>query len=174
MLYGTNVILRAWSPPDLKTLGGMRNDIDLQLLLMSEPRPNPEERVRQWLQERSAQPDSVFFVIAARQDDLAIGFIQATRWDKRNRLAYLGIGLAESARGRGYASEALQLAEGYFRDVLNLRKLLLEVLATNSAALALYRNAQYSVAGTLKAHHLVRGVHEDVVIMEKRLDLPRA
>ncbi len=174
MLYGTSVTLRAWTPADLTVLGDMRNDIDLQLMLMAEPRPNPEERVRQWLQERSAQPDSVFFVIAGRQDNQALGFVQATRWDKRNRSAYLGIGLAASARGKGHAGEALRLAEGYFRNVLNLRKLLLEVLSTNSAALALYRNAQYTVAGTLKAHHLVRGVHEDVVIMEKRLDLPQA
>lgn len=174
MLYGNRIALRAWAPADVAALGAMRNDIDLQLLLMAEPRPNSEERVRHWLQERSAQADSVFFVIAESETNHPLGFIQATRWDRRNQTAYLGIGLAAAARGKGVASQALRLMEDYLHDVLNLRKLLLEVIGTNARALELYRRAGYAVAGTLRAHHLIRGVHEDVVIMEKRLDSPQA
>lgn len=173
MLHGHRVTLRAWTPSDLPLLSEIRNDIDAQLMLMSEPRPNSEERVRQWLQDRSAHPDSVFFVIARNEDNRAIGFVQAQRWERRNRTAYLGICLATPFHGQGFGRDALQLMEGYLQDVLNLRKLLLEVLASNASALALYQWAHYQVAGVLKAHHLIKGVHEDVVIMEKRLDGPQ-
>jgi RimJ/RimL family protein N-acetyltransferase len=171
MLYGNGVTLRAWTDADLPLLSNIRNDVGLQLMLMAEPRPNPDERVRQWLQEKSAQPDSVFFVIAKADDNGAAGFIQAQRWERRNRSAYLGICLATPFQGRGFAREALQLMETYLRDTLSLRKLLLEVLTTNADALDLYKRAQYQVAGVLKAHHLVNGAYQDVVLMEKRLDI---
>ncbi len=171
MLYGNSVTLRAWTAADLPMLSDIRNDVGLQLMLMAEPRPNPDERVRQWLQDRSAQPDSVFFVIARADDNAAVGFVQAQRWERRNRSAYLGICVAGSFQGLGFAREALQLMEAYLRDTLNLRKLLLEVLASNTDALDLYQRAQYQVAGVLKAHHLIHGDYQDVVIMEKRLDV---
>lgn len=171
MLSGKRAMLRPWREADLPLLSGIRNDIGLQLLLMAEPKPNPEGRVRQWLQDRSAQPDGVFFVIARADNDQAAGFIQVQRIDRRNRTGYLGICLAPGHQGEGLGADALGLMEDYLRGVMGLRKMLLEVLGENQGAIDFYRRAGYAVAGTLGAHHLMRGRFADVVIMEKRLDV---
>jgi RimJ/RimL family protein N-acetyltransferase len=169
MLFGNRVVLRPWAEVDLPVLSGIRNDLELQLALMSEPRPNSEGRVRQWLQDRSAQADTVFFVTARAADDHAVGFIQAHRIDRRNGAGYLGICLARDHQNEGLGGEAIQLLSTYLVEVMGLRKLMLEVLSDNQGAINFYLRAGFAVVGTLRAHHLMRGRFHDVIIMEKML-----
>ena len=71
--------------------------------------------------------------------------------------------------GRGYASEAIGLLLGYAVRVLGLRKLLLEVLASNERAIRSYERAGFRTVGRLEAHFSSDGALHDVVIMERLL-----
>ncbi|WP_306475584.1 GNAT family N-acetyltransferase [Methyloversatilis sp.] len=169
MLNGATVILRAWKEADVPALQMLRNDVELQEMLMAEPRPNSLERTRQWLSERSGREDGLLFVIATAADDQPAGFVQITELDRRNRTAFLGIALLSRSQGMGLGAEALALLEAYLVRVFRLRKLLLKVLTSNTRAIAFYGAASFNQAGLLSRHHASGHGYQDVLIMEKFL-----
>lgn len=169
MLTGERTVLRPAHEGDLTLLGALRNDVELQLLLLALPRPNAPWRVQEWVRDRSSDPDGLFFVVADRESDNAQGFVQVARMQPVHRVAELAICLADDARGQGYAAEAMALAEGHVRRVFDLRKLVLHVLASNARALAFYARIGYQPVGTLRRHFYHDGQFHDVAIVEKEL-----
>ena len=71
-----SVTLREWRESDIPALTALRNDRELQALLLARVRGSDEVQVRQWLRERTAGPDSLFFVVAEAVLDKCIGYIQ--------------------------------------------------------------------------------------------------
>ena len=169
MLAGQKISLRPWCDADLDFFGQLRNDIETQLVLLAQPRPNPANRVRQWLEDRSSASDGVFFVIASRLDGKAAGFVELRDIHATHGWGHLGICLDRAARGRGFAIEALELLESYARRVLMLRKIVLCVAANNTAARQLYDSTGYSTVGIHQEHFHVGGEWLDAVVMEKSL-----
>ena len=169
MLEGQRIILRPWCEADLDFFGQLRNDIETQLVLLAQPRPNSAHRVRQWLEDRSSVADGVFFVIAAKPEGRAVGFVELRDIHATHGWGQLGICLDRAARGRGFAVESLELVEAYARRVLMLRKIVLYVAANNSAARQLYDLAGYATVGIHREHYLVGGEWLDAVAMEKSL-----
>lgn len=169
MLVGSKVLLRAPLVADEEFLFEIRNDVELQLQLMTLPRANSMERVSAWLARHCSDPAALFYVIASIADNAAVGVIQLTRMDCVHGRGELGICLAERYRGRGFAAEGLQLLEEYARSVFRLRKFVLMVLDSNKRAVALYERAGYTTAGVLKEHHYLGGAFHDVRLMEKLL-----
>jgi RimJ/RimL family protein N-acetyltransferase len=170
MLQGDKLVLRAWRESDLATLAELRNDIDLQALLMTQARPNSIERVRHWLVERSSREDMVFFVVVSRRDDAVLGYVQVAGIDLVHGVGELGICLSPSAQGGNLAQEACQLLERYLVQTLSLRKLTLKVLADNARAITFYLKSGYREVGRMERQFLIDGQYEDVVIMERFLD----
>ena len=169
MLSGLRVALRPWASRDLAVLAPLRNDVALQQLLLSTPRPNPEHRVEAWVRARSEDPQGAFFVVAAAEGDGCLGFAQLTHLDPWNGTAELGLCLSGEHRGRGFGAEALGLVEGYAASVLGVRKLMLSVRADNARARRLYERAGYRVAGCWSAHFFAGGAFHDVELREKLL-----
>ena len=169
MLELGSTALRPARTEDLPLLAELRNDPELQALLLAVPRPNPTWRVEEWIRQRSSDPDGAFFVIADRESDRALGFVQITGAHPVHRRAELGICLHAQARGKGYAAEAMALAEQYGASTLGLHKLVLHVLATNERALALYARLGYRLVGTHRGHFYSGGAFHDVVVLEKEL-----
>ncbi|MDE8342812.1 MAG: GNAT family protein [Acidocella sp.] len=169
MLVGDKIVLRAWSASDLPALQSLRNNLLLQRQLMTQPRGNSLEQVREWLVSRSKNTDGLFFVVASKTSDHAVGYIQIAGLDILNGLGRLGMCVAPESQGMGYGREAITLLEVYLHDVFKLRKLTLEVLADNIAALRLYSKHCFSEVGRLKEHFYLNHKYEDVVIMEKML-----
>lgn len=170
MLQGDKVVLRAWRESDLTALAELRNDIDLQALLMAQARPNSLERVRQWLMDRNSHEDMVFFVVASRADDTVLGYMQVAGIDRFHGVGELGICLFPAARGGNLATEACRLLERYLGQTLALRKLTLRVLADNERAIAFYLKIGYHEVGRMGRQFRVAGQHRDVVIMERFFD----
>lgn len=77
----------------------------------------------------------------------------------------MGISLATHARGRGIGTAALlQVVEfGFARR--NLRRLHLQAIASDGAAIRSYEKAGFAVEGRLREHAWVRGGYEDIVLM---------
>ncbi len=169
MLRGDKVTLRPWRDDDVPFFVELRNDVQTQTALLAAPRPNTPDRVADWLNRRSDADDAAFFVIADNAGDTACGFIELREIDTLNRNGYLGIALAESVRGQGFAVEAMTLLEDYARSIFNLHKICLHVLAANGPDVKLYERCGYETAGVMREHFYRKGAYHDVAIMEKRI-----
>jgi diamine N-acetyltransferase len=169
MLTDDRLTLRPWHKDDVDALSRLRNDVNLQEALMSQPRPNNEVRVRQWLEEKSSRDDGVFFVIADQATDTALGFIQTVDIDTLHGTGSMGICLAPEAQGQGNGASAIALLEDYLQRVFGLRKLTLSVLADNTSAISLYTKLGFSEIGRWTKHYFTGSQYKDVVLMEKLL-----
>ena len=167
MLTGKDIVLRAWKESDLPKLTVLRNDLSLQAQLLTQPRPNSVPRVVRWLQEKSEKPEGVFFIVAARDTDMPLGYIQIHQMDLQNRHCGLGICLAAEAQGKGHGQEALSLVERYVKETFGMRKIMLEVLLSNASAIRFYERYGFDRIGVMKAHFQIGNTYADVLVMEK-------
>lgn len=161
--------LRAPEAGDVRFLRALRNDVALQTQLLSLPRPNSDDRVREWIGSLARDEASLFFIIHSVAEAAPVGFIQVREMHLVHRRGVLGICLAEAVRGKGHGSAAIGMVEDYARRVFGLRKLTLQVLASNTGAVRLYEKLGYTTVGVLRGHFMNDGVFHDVTLMEKFL-----
>lgn len=103
------------------------------------------------------------FVIEA--DGVAVGFVGLFDIDELARQGEIGIALVPEARSKGIGTAALMqmIDHAFVRG--NLRRLHLEVIASNAAAIRSYEKAGFVVEGRMREHAWVRGHYEDIVRM---------
>ncbi|MFI1919881.1 GNAT family N-acetyltransferase [Nocardia sp. NPDC020380] len=113
--------------------------------------------------DSAASEDTVSFVVDV--EGVAVGTVSLFGFDSFARHAEAGIGLVPSARGRGIGTAAIaQLVEfGFVRR--NLRRIHLQAIASNVAAIRAYEKAGFVVEGRQRQHAWVRGAYEDIVLM---------
>jgi diamine N-acetyltransferase len=129
-----------------------------------------QETQEKWVEdnlEKSAQnePSTVEFTVHDRSDGTAVGTVGLLRINHAHGTAMLGIAIGER-RGQGLGSEATRLALDFAFNVLNLRNVLLEVLAWNVAGLNAYERAGFRRVGVRRGAAISRGRPTDVVIMD--------
>jgi diamine N-acetyltransferase len=161
--------LREPEDSDLDLLVLMRNDLNLQAMLMSLPRTSNTQRVRDWLNHHLNNPQSVFFIIAEITTNLPCGYIQITNIDFVHRHGELGICIDSSCQGKGYGKQAIIMIEEYLQEVFDLRKIILKVLEINHAAVHLYEVLAYQKIGVHKEHFYHKRAWHNTVVMEKIL-----
>jgi RimJ/RimL family protein N-acetyltransferase len=166
ILARPKTLLRQPEERDIIFLLGLRNDVDLQLLLAARPRPNTVERVRAWMSRLLDDPNSVFFVIADHLGE-ACGYVQLSQIDFVSRFGQMGICLSSEARGKGHAADALAILEDYVQAVFDLRKIVLTVLSSNTRAIAFYRKYGFLDVGIHRQHFYSEGTYHDMLVMEK-------
>jgi RimJ/RimL family protein N-acetyltransferase len=98
-------------------------------------------------------------------DGTAVGSASLFDFDLFARHAEAGISLERNARGRGIGTAAIvQLVEfGFVRH--NLRRIHLQAIASNIAAIRAYEKAGFVIEGRQRQHAWVRGTYEDIVRM---------
>jgi len=96
-------------------------------------------------------------------DGAAVGSASLFGFDLFARHAEAGISLERNARGRGIGTAAIvQLVEfGFVRH--NLRRIHLQAIASNIAAIRAYEKAGFVIEGRQRQHAWVRGAYEDIV-----------
>ena len=81
-------------------------------------------------------------------DARAIGCIDLFDFDPKNRKAGVGILIADRAdRGKGYATEALDLLIDYCFDVLDLHQIYSNVRVDNENSVALFKKGGFEITG---------------------------
>jgi diamine N-acetyltransferase len=86
-----------------------------------------------------------------REDPLkTIGCVDLFDYDPANMRAGIGIMIIEAERGKGFASEALDLILDYAFNLLQLHQVYSNVIAGNNASLELFKKKQFSVIGVKK------------------------
>lgn len=167
MSDGPTVSLRTRTDDDLDVLYRISSDLDTwEERNASEPGALTRARFDARL-ARAVDGDepekNVAFVVDV--DGAAVGSASLFDFDSFAHHAEAGIGLLPDARGRGVGTAAIrQLVEfGFVRR--NLRRIHLQAIASNAAALRAYEKAGFVVEGRLREHAWVRGVYEDIVVM---------
>lgn len=136
-------------------------------VLLSAPyKPVHERSHDQWFETVRKRPDAVIFAIRMRLSGKLIGYCQLHDISLLHRSAELQIRLGDAAeRGKGYGSQATRaLVEFAFTD-LNLRRVYLHVLSTNTAAVGMYRMLGFSKEGQLREAVFIGGRYVDLVLM---------
>ncbi len=107
--------------------------------------------------------DRVSFVVDV--DGAAVGAASLFDFDFFAGHAEAGISLVRSARGRGIGTAAItQLVKfGFMRR--NLRRIHLQAIASNLAAIRAYQRAGFLIEARQRQHAWVRGTYEDIVRM---------
>jgi RimJ/RimL family protein N-acetyltransferase len=157
------VSLRPRTDDDLGVMFEVAADLDTWEERNPEaPRPLSREEFDARRASR-ASGDTVSFVVDL--DGTAVGGASLFGVDWFARHAEAGISLLPTARGRGIGTAAItQLVEfGFVRH--NLRRIHLQAIASNTAAIRAYEKAGFVIEGRQREHAWVRGGYEDIVLM---------
>ena len=101
----------------------------------------------------------------------AVGAVDLYDFDPQNLNAGVGILVyPEEQRGRGFATEALQMVERYAREVLHLHQLWCCVGADNGASMALFCGAGYEQVGVKREWRRTADGYEDEVMFQKIIE----
>jgi RimJ/RimL family protein N-acetyltransferase len=161
-----NVYLRPLAQQDLDRVLGWHNDRALYSTLGRQFRYVSRETEVEWLHRRLEARDEVNLAIclAASANHIGNVYLRNINWIDRNCELHIFIG-AKEHRGKGYGSMAVQLITKHAFEDLGLMRIYLQVLASNSAAIASYKKCGFETEGRLRRHTLKAGGFEDVLIM---------
>lgn len=111
---------------------------------------------------------SVFFVAEIAGRVVGIMSLARGRWSKDQHVAEFGVSCHPDFRGIGVGSALLLQGIEWARHV-GVRKLTLEVFATNEVAIALYRKMGFSEEARLGGEYVIDGRPVDAVLMARWL-----
>ena len=159
--------LRPRTDADLDVLFEIAADLDTwEERSPQAPRPLPRARFDARLAQAADKDspwDPVSLVIDL--DGTAVGVASLFDLDYFARHAEAGLSLVRGARGRGIGTAAaVQLVEFAFVRH-NLRRIHLQAIASNVAAIRAYEKAGFVIEGRQREHAWVRGAYEDIVRM---------
>jgi diamine N-acetyltransferase len=95
-----------------------------------------------------------------------IGAVDLFDFDPQHRRAGVGILILEPERGKGFASEALEILKRYAFDTLHLHQLFCHVTPDNLPSLALFGKHGFVISGTRKEWLFANGQWADEHILQ--------
>jgi len=165
-IRGALVFLRPLEPTDVERVHGWYQDGDFRRLMGDPPRSLEQRRRRYdaWVAERS---ETVYpFVICRLEDGEVVGRLDVFEIDRVNGSAGFGIGIGdESARGRGYGTDAVNAVVDFCFGELRLERVWLVTDEDNLRAQATYRRAGFREEARHRRAYIDRGRMRDEVRM---------
>ena len=160
------VVLRKPEPRDLDALYVQKNDPELAAMLGGFHSGYTRADLAAWLDFHRAARDEVLWVMAEAGRDSCLGHVGLYKVDHRVGSAEFAILLGDRTWwGKGVGKACTVFAIDYAFTQLNLRRVYLEVLATNERAAGLYRKLGFKDEGRLRQHQYKNGAHVDVLMM---------
>lgn len=159
VLAGRRVRLRGPCPGDADAVFALFSHPEVMRYWSSAPmrsRMQAEGRIGE-MQDGFARRESIDWLVAARDDDRAIGSCTLYRFDARHRRAEIGYALHPDQWRRGLAREAVSLALGWGFRSLGLHRIEADVDPRNEASRRLLLSLGFSSEGLLRQRFLVDG-----------------
>ena len=164
-LRGRLVALRPIADTDTDNIVRWRNDPAVLHNFIDRRAITPLSH-RTWLRTRVATGEVRQFIVTRLDTGADIGSVFLRDVDAANGHCEYGIFLGEnSARGRGFGSEACVLALRYAFGELGMHRVFLRAFADNEQALRSYEKAGFRREGLLRGHVLRDGVYCDLAIL---------
>ncbi len=164
------VALRRPEPVDGPHYWRMRNDLALVSSVMGFRLGVAGRTIEDWIASGGgvSGDDLLLTAVLVAEEHRPIGYAKAFRVDRFSRHAWVGLSLFdERDAGQGHGRRILTQLSDYLRDFVGLRKLSLEVLASNTRAADVYRSLGFEEEGRLKSQYFTDGRFEDVVILSR-------
>ncbi len=160
------ITLRCIEPKDAERLYHYRNDWQVTRLLGGFSTGYSVKDIHDWMEFHRARTDEIIWTIADKEGDVCLGHVGLYKIDHRIRNAEFAILIGdESWQGRGIGQQiSHQVIEFGFQQ-LNLHRIQLSVLATNSRAIHLYEKLGFKQEGVLRDGEFRDGGYIDVLIM---------
>jgi RimJ/RimL family protein N-acetyltransferase len=153
---------------DIDALFTLKNDPSIQAMLGGFSTGYTKADLATWVEfHRNAKDEALFMIVDGRDGrDRAIGHVGLYKLNHRIRSAEFAIVIGDkTAWGKGLGRAMTRFALEYGFDELNLRRIYLEVLATNERAVKLYRSLGFVEEGRLRQATWKSGKYVDVLIM---------
>jgi [ribosomal protein S5]-alanine N-acetyltransferase len=161
-----NILLRKPEPEDAIALYRFRNDPNVVSGLGGFSSGYSMQAIREWIECRNRALDDIVWVIADRESNICLGHVGLYRIDYRVRACEFAILIGESARwGKGTGKEAASGVVSYAFDELNVNRIELTVLASNSRAIRLYQSLGFVQEGIKRQGQFRAGKYVDVILM---------
>lgn len=168
MLCGDKVYLRPILKEDLEYLNKWRNDEDTFKYLGGGFMPISIDIQSKWMDSLIDTTGINKRFMICDKNDKSVGMIGLYSINYIHRLCEIGILIGDKdAKGKRFGRESCLLIEKFALEYLNLRKIKLNVVSENEAALCLWKSIGYNIVGVLKAERFIKGEYKDLVIMEK-------
>ena len=142
------------------------NDPEVIQYLESRFFPNSREMIELYVKQMEESTDIVFMAIIVKDSDKHIGNIKIHRINWFHRYAEVSLVIGEKEFwGKGYGTEAINLAVGHAFNTLNLHKLSARMYANNVGSIKAFKKANFFKEGLLKEHCFCRGSYVDKVLL---------
>jgi len=167
LFHGELVRLAAPRPEDADAFSRWSEDGEYRRLADTDaPRPLPAEYFAERDELSEPRLDAFEFRIRTLEEDRLVGFVALFSIEWPNRHGWIAVGIGDPAdRGRGFGKEAVSLSLRFAFHELGLRRLSLDVIADNPAAIALYRGLGFEEEGRLRERVYRDGVTSDLIYM---------
>ncbi|MCC7117588.1 MAG: GNAT family N-acetyltransferase [Anaerolineales bacterium] len=172
LLVGKTTRLSAMDAEELgKAFSNNGRDSELFRLMGTEPtRPHSAKAAIKFFEkmlEEESTPANHYFSIRALEDNRLLGDINLdviNNWGSRD--AFVGLGIyAREDWGKGYGTDAMQIALRFAFTELNLRRVTLTVFEYNPRAIRSYEKAGFKREGCLRQALLKDGKRWDLFYM---------
>ncbi len=165
-MNGSKIKLRALEPDDVEVLYQWENDRSIWHLsstLTPLSRFTLEQYVLSAGQDIYATRQMRMMIELLQPEDeiRTVGSIDLFDFEPAHRRAGVGILIHENFRGKGYASEALEILIRYASETLHLHQLFANIATENAESVRLFVNKGFQFIGTKKEWNLVRNVWKD-------------
>lgn len=170
LFLGTKVRLVVEDPQvEAKAWSQWLRNSEYMLLLDTDPpilwsEKTLKDRIEKDLEEN--HEDVFYAMIRTLEEDRYIGFLAffETFWNHGDAWVAIGLGEAEFW-GRGYGSEAMQLALRYAFNELNFHRVTLGVFEYNRRAIRSYQKVGFVEEGRIRGEFLRQGKRWDMIFM---------
>lgn len=167
-LKGKNISLRSPEPSDLDFLYLWENDAELWPYGSTRA---PLSRHQLWQYIDSYDGDifaqrQLRMVIVENETDRPVGAVDIYDFDARDGRGNVGIFVADDARRKGYAREALNLLAGYARETLAMHQLAAWVAVDNTPSIALFKSCSYKSKACLRSWIKCGRRYSDVLVFQ--------
>lgn len=172
-LAGAVVRLRAVEPDDIDTMYAWENDPAVWLV-SGTTAPFSRHMLERFVEGQKFdifQTREQRLIIEALDSRRPVGTFDLFEFDPADSRAGIGILIhAPGDRGKGYASEALNIVCNYAREVLYLHQLWCNIGADNQASLSLFRKAGFIQTGVKHDWHRTPDGYSNEILMQKILE----
>lgn len=163
---GSGFSLRQWEENDASTLVKISHDKDIRQFT-SVPVFEADKQAKQWIAERIHETTiglSLYLGIVPDDQTMPVGSVNVLKVDELNQKAELGYWLQKSARGKGWASEALRELATWCVRSAGLIRVELFISCDNNASQRVAERAGFTFEGLLRSYRLYESRRLDLMV----------
>jgi RimJ/RimL family protein N-acetyltransferase len=168
LFQGKLVRIAAQDPEkDVEAFVNWSRDSEFHRLLDFDPvRPYTLKSVKEQMEKDATSTERFLFSIRTLADDCLIGFMGLYHPSWNHGDVNVGIGIGEREYwGKGYGTDAMRVMLDFAFMELNLHRISLMVLATNTRAIRSYEKTGFVLEGRIRQSDNRDGSRDDIVAM---------